>query len=284
MLCIDEGISAGHTRPPQLRHPICSRVDTALFLKGLFGNLLLPPTNGLLLLILAALFHRRRVGFALALLGGGLLLAQSLPPVAGWLNRSLEERAGPVLTDTRGAGAIVLLGSGLSIDAPEYGGDTVTARSLIRARYAAVIARRSGLPVLVSGGTPRNALRSEADVIGDLLEKEFGVPVRWREGNSLDTADNARFSAVMLHGQGIRKIVLVTQAFHMPRARRLFEAAGFEVIPAPTGLSSRRDQPPNLLDWLPGPRAMQDSYYALHEWLGMLWFDVLTGLGKLARD
>ncbi|KAB2918413.1 MAG: YdcF family protein, partial [Dechloromonas sp.] len=138
----------------------------------------------------------------------------------------------------------------------------------------AVVARRYGLPVLVSGGQPRNASRSEADVIADLLEKEFGVPVRWREGNSLDTADNARFSAVMLHGQGIRKIVLVTQAFHMPRARRLFEAAGFEVIPAPTELASRQEQPRSVLDWLPRTRAMQDSYYALHEWLGLLWTEL----------
>lgn len=256
-------------------------MTTALFLKGLLGNLLLPPTNGLLLLLLAALFHRRRWAFALALLAGGLLLAQSLPPVAGWLKESLEERAGPVLADTRGAGAIVVLGSGLNIDAPEYGGDTVTDRSLIRARYGAVVARSSGLPVLVSGGTPRNASRSEADVIGDLLEKEFAVPVRWREGASLDTADNARLSAAMLHAHGIRKIVLVTQAFHMPRARRLFEAAGFEVIPAPTDLSSGRQQSRNLLDWLPRTRAMQDSYYALHEWLGMLWLDVLAGVRKL---
>jgi len=256
------------------------RVTAALFLKGLLGNLLLPPTNGLLLLVLAALFHRRRWAFGLALCGGALLLAQSLPPVAGWLQRTLEERAGGVLTDTRGAGAIVILGSGLNLDSPEYDGDTVTDRSLIRARYGAVVARRSGLPVLVSGGTPRNALRSEADVIGDLLEKEFGVPVRWHEGDSLDTADNARFSAALLHPKGIRRIVLVTQAFHMPRARRLFEAAGFEVIPAPTDLASRQKQPRNLLDWLPRPRALMDSYYALHEWLGLLWLDILATLKK----
>jgi uncharacterized SAM-binding protein YcdF (DUF218 family) len=250
-------------------------VTTALFLKGLLGTLLLPPTNGLLLLILAALFHRRRWAFGLALFGGALLLAQSLPPVAGWLKATLEERAGVVLTDTRGAGAIVILGSGLNLDSPEYDGDTVTDRSLIRARYGAVVARRTGLPVLVTGGTPRNAVRSEADVIGNLMEKEFGVAVRWREGDSLDTADNARFSAALLQPRGIRKIVLVTQAFHMPRARRLFEAASFEVIPAPTDLSSRREQPRTLLDWLPRPRALMDSYYALHEWLGLLWLDVL---------
>lgn len=249
-------------------------MTTALFLKGLLGSLLLPPANGLLLLVVAALCRRRRWAFGLAVAGGILLLAQSLPPLAGWLMQTLEERAGPVLSDTRGAGAIVVLGSGLKVDAPEYGGDTVTDRSLIRARYGAVVARRSGLPILVSGGQPRNASRSEAAVIGDLLEKEFGVPVRWREGDSLDTADNARFSAALLQPLGIRRIVLVTQAFHMPRARRLFEAAGFEVIPAPTELASRQVQPRSVLDWLPRTRAMQDSYYALHEWLGLLWTEL----------
>lgn len=99
--------------------------------------------------------------------------------------------------------------------------------------------------------------------------------MRWREGDSMDTADNARFSAALLHPKGIRRIVLVTQAFHMPRARRLFEAAGFDVIPAPTELASRQQHPRNLLDWLPRPRAVMDSYYALHEWLGLLWLDIL---------
>jgi uncharacterized SAM-binding protein YcdF (DUF218 family) len=254
-------------------------MSSAWFLKSLIGTLLLPPANGLLLLGLAALFHRRRGAFVVALLGGSLLLAQSLPPVADGLMRSLEQRTGPVLTEVRGAQAIVVLGSGLNLAAPEYGGDTVTERSLIRARYGAVVARRFALPVLVSGGQPRHASRSEAAVIGELLENEFKVPVRWRESASRDTADNAAMSAAILHRQGIRRIVLVTQAFHMPRARRLFEAAGFEVVPAPTDLASANDQPRSLLYWLPQASALQDSYYALHEWLGLLWLD----LQKLAR-
>ncbi len=256
-------------------------MTTALFLKGLLGTLLLPPANGLLLLVLAALFHRRRGAFVVALVGGGLLLAQSLPPVAGWLMSTLEQRAGPVLSEVHGARAIVILGSGLNIDAPEYGGDTVTERSLIRARYGATVARRFALPILVSGGPPRNASRSEAEVIGELLEDEFQVPVRWRESASLDTADNAALSAAILHKEGIRRIVLVTQAFHMPRARRLFEAAGFEVVPAPTDLASRQERPRSLLDWLPRSQSLQDTYYALHEWLGLAWLDLQQILRRL---
>lgn len=240
-------------------------------LKNLLGTLLLPPGNGLVLLGLAAMFRRRRAAFGLALLGGGLLLAQSLPIVAQHLVATLEDRAGGVFVTPRGAGAIVILGSGLNTGAAEYAGDTVTDRSLVRLRYGATLARRLQLPVLISGGVPQNASRAEADVMASLAEKEFGVTVRWQESASKDTADNARMSAALLKAAGIHKVVLVTQAFHMPRAQRLFEAAGLEIVPAPTDFKGRRDRPLEIFDFLPQAKALHTSYYALHEWLGLAW-------------
>ena len=250
-------------------------MGNAWFLKALLGNLLLPPTNALLLLALAALCRTRRWSFGLAVFAGLALFAQSLPPVASTLIAALEQRAGSVLTDPQGAQAIVVLGSGLHIAADEYGGDTVTDRSLVRLRYGATLAREHRLPVLVSGGRPKNATRSEADVIGGILEREFAVTVRWRESQSRDTAENALFSAQLLHAAGIRRVVLVTQAFHMPRARRLFSAAGLEVIPAPTDFKGRRDHELVPFDWLPQAHALQTSYYALHEWLGLAWLEMV---------
>ncbi|MCL2635295.1 MAG: YdcF family protein [Betaproteobacteria bacterium] len=248
-------------------------MPTTWFLKNLFATLLLPPANGLLLLALAGLFRRRKWAAALAAVGALLLLLPSLPPVAGWLTGTLEERAGPLFDAPRGAEAIVILASGL-IDAAEYGGETLNQRSLVRARYGAVLARRHGLPVLVSGGRPVNAERAEAEVIGDVLENEFGVAVRWRENRSLDTADNAAMSAELLRTAGIRRVVLVTQAFHMPRAHRLFTAAGLEVVPAPTEMGLRPVWPRHFLEWLPQAGALHTSYYALHEWLGIAWLDL----------
>lgn len=259
----------GRPEPPIL-------MSIAFILKNLFGTLLLPPANGLLLLGLAALFRRRRWAFGLGLAGGVLLLAQSLPPVANALMASLEPPAAAEPLDPAGAQAIAVLGSGLNIAADEYGdADTVNERSLVRLRYGAMLARRYQLPVLVSGGRPPKATRSEAEVMADIIEREFGVPVRWRETASMDTADNAAMSARILQAAGIRRVVLVTQAFHMPRAQRLFEAAGLEVVPAPTDFRGRRRDPPGLLDWLPQARAVQTSYYALHEWLGILWLQLL---------
>ena len=241
-------------------------------LKTLFGTLLLPPGNGLLLLAVAAIFRRRHWAFGLALSAGLLLLAQSIPIVAQALIASLEREAGPVVSETQGAGAIVVLGSGLNLDAAEYGGDTANERTLVRLRYGAYLARHLDLPLLVTGGKPLRANLSEAEAMAGIMEQELGVKVRWRETNSRDTADNARMSAEILQAAGIKRIVLVTQAFHMPRARLLFERAGLEVIPGPTGFRvlPQRDAP-SPFDYLPQASALQNSYYALHEWLGILW-------------
>ena len=257
-----------------------TQMTTAWLLKNLIGTAFLPPTNALLLLALAGICRKRRWAFGLAMFAGLSMLAQSLPPVANALMATLEAQAGPVPGEPGKAQAIVVLGSGLSINAIEYGGDTANDRSLIRLRYGAVLARRWHLPVLVTGGTPLNADRSEADTMSDILEQEFGVPVRWRETQSMDTADNAVMSAKLLKAAGIRRIVLVTQAFHMPRARRLFEAAGLEVVPAPTDFKGRKTWPLSPFDWLPQARALHNSYYALHECLGIAWFE----LGQVLRS
>lgn len=262
---------AAVTLVPSLKN---SLMDTAWLLKNLIATFLLPPGNGLLLLGLGLAFRRRRWAFALVLMGAVLLCVQSLPPVATWLSASLEKRAGPVIVDADGAQAIVILGSGLNRGAAEYGGDTVNERSLVRLRYGATLARRFGLPILASGGMPPRAERAESDAIAEVLEKEFSVPVRWRETMSMDTADNAEMSAAILRAAGISRVILVTQAFHMPRARRLFVQAGLEVVPAPTDFRGRQGQSTGPLEWLPDAAALHRSYHSLHEWLGIAWIEL----------
>lgn len=257
-------------------------MDAFWFLKDVLVILLLPPANGLLLICAAGLFRRRRWAFGLAALGTALLVLQSLPPVADALMASLERRAGAVVQDADGAGAIVVLASGLVLEQPEYGGDSAGERTLVRLRYGATLARRFGLPVLVSGGLPQDATRTEAAVMADILEREFAVPVRWQETQSRNTAENAERSAAILRAAGVKRVLLVTQAFHMPRAVRLFRAAGIEVVPAPTQFKAGSESSLRPTDLLPGIAALHNSYYALHEWLGMAWL-ALTVEGSKAR-
>lgn len=240
--------------------------------KNLLGALLLPPANGLLLLALAALFRRRRWAGGLGWAGGLLLLLQSLPLVSGALLAPLEDRAGLPPQGPNGAQAIVVLGGGMVETLPSLGGDQPKDGTLVRLRYAARYARSWHLPVLVSGGRPPNRVYSEAEVMARILEQEFAVPVRWREDGSRDTAENAQKSAAILLPQGIRRIALVTQPYHFPRAERLFRAAGFEVVNAPAQFMTQNGRAGLALsDFIPRASALERSYLALHEWLGIGW-------------
>src|SRR5690606_38101425 len=127
------------------------------------------------------------------------------------------------------ADAIVVLGAGREQNDPAWGEDQPGLLAIERVRYAARLAKASGLPLLTSGGLHFGEPPSEAALMADTLIRDLGVPVRWREERSRTTWENARYSAEMLRAHGIRRVVLVTQAWHMPRARWSFEAVGFEV-------------------------------------------------------
>jgi uncharacterized SAM-binding protein YcdF (DUF218 family) len=192
--------------------------------------------------------------------------------VATLLLRSLQWHA-PLAPGARPAGpaAVVVLGAGIEPFAPEYAaGAAPGALSLERARYGAALALRLGLPVVVCGGT----LSSDAPPLAELVAgfvSELGVERDvWMEARSGTTWENALFARELLAPRGIDHVLLVTHAFHMPRAALAFERAGFAVTPAPMGL--RRRPGPRPRDCLPSAHALQQSALALHEWLGLAWY------------
>ena len=143
---------------------------------------------------------------------------------------------------------------------------------LQRLRYAARIARQTGLPILVSGGAARGI--NEARVMDRVLLDDFGVSTRWQEDQSITTMDNARLSRAMLLSSNINRIILVTHALHMPRAIKVFQSMGFDVVAAPTAyLRSLRYS--GWQDWLPTIQELRKSQLALYEFLGLLWYHVI---------
>ena len=68
------------------------------------------------------------------------------------------------------------------------------------------------------------------------------------------------------------RILLVTSAFHMHRAQRLFERQGFKVLPFPVDFQARADGTlwRDPTQWLPSARALDDSSRALRELIGRL--------------
>ena len=234
------------------------------------ARLALPP--GLLILLglvgLAVMRASPRIGRGLTFFSLIAILLLSLPIVSSSLLRLLEPPYVDPATDKRG-GAIVVLGAGSYSGAPEYGHDTVGRVSLERLHYAAYLQRRVRKPVLVSGGNPLRGEWSEAAQMQSAL-KDFGVAATWVEEGSNNTLENARMSFRLLHAAGIKTVYVVTHAWHMPRARFAFERAGFTVIPAPTGYTTRVRV--TLLDFVPGGKALFDSGIFFHEVAGLVWY------------
>ena len=238
---------------------------------NLISAALLPPFS-LILIGFAGLFllkQRPALGKTLLLLSLGLLTLLSMPVVADRLLHLLDtypplnERALP------GANAIVILGAGTRFNAPEFGGDTVNWLELERLRYGARLARLSHLPILVSGGNPAGGT-PEGVMMRSALQQDFGVPVRWVESHSDNTRQNADNSYAALAPLGIRRVYLVTHAWHLPRAMRAFQQAGFTPIAAGTGYTFTQTIRP--MDWVPDPKALENSYFALHEYIGLIWY------------
>lgn len=255
---------------------------------GFLEQLLAPPGGPLLMALLGLVLLRRRdagrrAGRWLLAIGLGLAYVSALPVTAGLLMAALEPEPLSLptpMTETR-AQAVVVLGGGRRHYAPEYHATvgavgakrgTVNHWTLERLRYAAWLARRTGLPVLVSGGLAEVDLAPEAWLMRDTLTHEFSQPVRWVEADSRNTWENARLSAELLKRDGIQRILLVTHAAHMPRARWSFEQFGLEVMPAPTAFEHWPAWKLRFRDFLPSARAQFEVADAFHEVVGLLWY------------
>lgn len=236
--------------------------------------LLLPPLNLAVPAAAGFMLRRRWPRFGGVLCIGSLagLVALSTSGVARLIAAPLEQRAAP-LTSAHGTGAqaIVILGGGRLKNAPEYGDrDSPADTTLMRLRYGAKLQRETGLPLLVTGGTPDGSSESEAAIMARALREDFAVPVKWLEQASDNTAQNAQFSAHMLQRAGVNRILLVTDALHMPRAQRVFMQNGLQVVPAPTAFSSRA--PWSAIDLVPRGTGFNLSHYGMHEWIGLAWY------------
>lgn len=239
--------------------------------------LLTPPGILILLLALAFVLVRGSIGRLLLFAATAILALMSLPAVAVLLMWPLEPFPALDPAQAGQAQAILVLGAGRNTGAPEYGGDTVDGISLQRIRYAAFLHRATGLPIYASGGNlPGEEPPPVAEAMAKTLEEELKVPVAGVETASRDTWENAVFSKALLARDGISRVLLVTSAWHLPRAVEACERAGLAVTPAPTGFVSRRleARDASLRDWLPSAPAFVLSYYAIHEHLGRVWYQV----------
>jgi uncharacterized SAM-binding protein YcdF (DUF218 family) len=241
--------------------------------KDLLLSLAMPPACFAVLAVIGLLLLLRWRGFGLwvAWLGMVALLLMAMPAVSGNLMLGLEAGLPPDMPPPgHPPGAIVVLGGEVTRSYAYALGVGPGALTLERLRTAAELARRTGLPILVTGGVTQPDTATVAAVMAASLRDDFRLPARWVEDKSRNTWENARFSAAILRNEGITSVYVVTSAWHMRRALLAFQGTTLTVTPFPT--------PPGepvmgyLNDFLPHAAAWQTGYYALHEWIGYAWY------------
>lgn len=234
---------------------------------------LTPPAVLILLSLVGALFalRWRRFGIALAILSSMVLYGLATPFVASWLLHDIESRI-PDNADLSMAQAIVVLGAGVHLGDGDAAPDTLSPLSLERVVNAAEAYRKLHLPVAVSGGQIFPARTAEAALMRAALEHDFDVPVTWSDDQSRTTYENALHTARLLSADHIATVIVVTHAWHLPRALWAFERTGLHALPWPVPRDFVRLQ--RIDDVLPSIAALHESSYALHEMIGGVWYRV----------
>jgi len=219
-------------------------MDTVFFIASkLIGALLRPDTwivLALAVVVLAVVLNRRRLALWVGTITLNLLIALAILPLGDLLLQPIERSfpAQPALAQVDG---IIVLGGGEDARASAFWGQMQLNEG--GERYTAALELAERFPearLLFTGGS--GALRdlagaetSEADMAGQFFREQGVAPGRLLlEGQSRNTAENARLSLALAAPKPGETWLLVTSAFHMPRAMRSFETAGWTgLVPWP---------------------------------------------------
>ncbi len=257
-----------------------------VFLSKFLPLLVYPLGLSVILLALALalrLIFRRfpRIQAGLVIAAVVILLLSSDRWISYSLAQSLEWRYLP-LQPVPQAEVIVVLGGGT--EPMQYPRPTTEVNSAgDRVLYAAELYKQGKAPViLLSGGNITwlyGSSTTPAEDMAKLLEL-MDVPDKalWLQPRSENTHDDAELSAQMLKDKGMKRVLLVTSAMHMPRAVALFKHEGIEVIPAPVDYTvtqegwdslNRFDVPNLLVNLMPNTSSLGLTTNALKEYLGL---------------
>lgn len=239
-----------------------------------FTALFLPPLFNLLLLLSAVpirLLGYKKSAYSLALFSLLSLCLFSTPFVTGKILQSLILPNSPVATYQQAA-LIVVLGGGVR-HSEMQNGFTVSAIPLERMRYAAYLQQKTALPILVSGGSLPQQM-AEAEIMAREFSDFYHIDVKWLENQANNTAENARFTRQLLVQQAepVKTIVLVTNDWHMKRAKMLFEREGFNVLPASVSNSLTCYQ--QVMCFTPNAYSLWLTSLALKEWLAITYYQL----------
>jgi uncharacterized SAM-binding protein YcdF (DUF218 family) len=212
-----------------------------------------------------------RILFALSVL---LLVAGSLKPVADSLCEAVESRYPPKPPGKMpSADAILVLGGGIDGAMPPriipqlQGGGS-------RAWYAVKLWKAGKAPLIIGVGGSHSTIPESAAIAEFLIDMGVRPEAILQESASRTTVENALLVKRLLSERGIKRSLLVTSSMHMPRAYRIFQAAGIDVIPASADAETVRDRRYAVRDWLPNAEALFRTQRVIKEIVGFYAYPV----------
>jgi len=241
-------------------------------LKKLITSAIVPPGCFIVMILISACFLKKKSRiFALSL--AVLLYCSSIEPFSNLLLLPLENAYSPfTFTSIKDGNAYVVLGGGVKDNVPDIEKKGMVGNdALPRYVYAYRLYRINRKPIIISGGKIFKR-SSEAEIAKKLL-LSLGVDKDdiLIEEKSRDTFENAKHVKELTEKHGIKKIILVTSAFHMKRSMLIFDKFFKETIPCPTGYNiSKADY--DLLSFLPNASSMESTAIALKEYMGILFY------------
>lgn len=128
------------------------------------------------------------------------------------------------------------------------------------------------LPLIFSGGGVHPSENKQLYQHVKEVETVFNMKFDYHESQSRNTYENAYFSWDYLQPKGIKHIFLVTDSFHLVRAKPIFEKMGFIVTPAYTPFTYLQETSRDWQDFIPHPMALTYSHYALSEIIGRFYY------------
>jgi uncharacterized SAM-binding protein YcdF (DUF218 family) len=221
-------------------------------------------------LLLVAL--RLRIGGFVAISLGTLVLA-ALSPLGNALLTPLEQRFPEMKYPDQNIEGIIVLGGSYDSVSHAYASVIVLEEDTEPMAVMVDLARRyPQAKIIFSGGTSPSwgPGPSEAALVKGYFVS-FGIPAERIsiEERSLTTEENARFTAQMVHPTPTSRWLLVTSAYHMPRAMGAFRKAGFDVVAFSVGQRTHGWSQ----SWWPSSTATDNLRrldIAIHEWIGLI--------------
>jgi uncharacterized SAM-binding protein YcdF (DUF218 family) len=258
-----------------------------LFFRKVIEQIIFPPGFFLLLILLVYLLlvlKKKKMAHLLIFFFFISFYLLSTWPGEYLLVRTLEDDYSPysfeqLSKEEIGDTVMVILSGGLVLGSPAAGdeGAEIGETTLARLYGGYKIYQKLGCDILLSGGNSPG--RSNELPIAKVMQE---VLLSWgidkekiiMEDLSKTTLENAKYSLKRLEEEGYQKIILVTSALHMRRSVKSFERGEIKIIPAPVNYILGKE-PLNILDFLPNAGALNNNFYAIHEWIGLIYY----GLG-----